>query len=210
VETSKQKILCIEDSDILVSFLRSVLSKEKGFEVDFGHNLKEAYEALRENEGQYKAILLDLGLPDGHGLDVIDAIQSRTKAPLIIYSGHEELKISCLEKGVQAFLLKPTRAADIAKTIVEVVGVNTDQISVPVMKEEIEKKSLGEELTIPLSNHLAAIAINLGCISFVLGCILDMYSQLKIKGMWVPMDWEITCWTALLGMKGTSEIRKKF
>src|SRR5690606_34364329 len=54
-------------------------------------------------------ILLDLGLPDGSGLDFISAIRDCTDAPLLIVSGQKqpEKRINGFELGADDFIPKP-------------------------------------------------------------------------------------------------------
>ncbi len=55
------------------------------------------------------AVLVDLGLPDGNGLDLIaDLTMDNTRLPLIIaMSGQPELETAALAAGADAFLAKP-------------------------------------------------------------------------------------------------------
>ncbi|MDY6841838.1 MAG: response regulator, partial [Pseudomonadota bacterium] len=62
------RLLLIEDDRLLADGLSGQLEKA-GFSVDTTHTAKEAL-ILAEQE-DYRAVVLDLGLPDGNGLDVL-------------------------------------------------------------------------------------------------------------------------------------------
>ncbi|MCB1562405.1 MAG: response regulator transcription factor [Alphaproteobacteria bacterium] len=55
-------------------------------------------------------VLLDLGLPDGNGLDLIEGMRTRTNAPIIIVSGRDSEvdRILGLERGADDYLVKAT------------------------------------------------------------------------------------------------------
>src|SRR5262249_44211011 len=62
---------------------------------------------LKENEPD--VVLLDLGLPDIDGTEVIDKVRSFSNVPIIVLSarGQEADKVKALEKGADDYLTKP-------------------------------------------------------------------------------------------------------
>ena len=54
-------------------------------------------------------IILDLGLPDIDGLNVIDEIRASSEVPIIIVSarGQEEEKVQALDRGADDYITKP-------------------------------------------------------------------------------------------------------
>ncbi len=99
-------IIVIEDDPAIRLFLRTGLSAH-GFKV---------FEAERGRQGIIEAgirkpdlIILDLGLPDIDGVDVIKAIREWSVMPIIILSARstEQHKIDALDAGADDYLTKP-------------------------------------------------------------------------------------------------------
>jgi two-component system KDP operon response regulator KdpE len=61
-------------------------------------------------------ILLDLGLPDGDGIDVTRTIRAESRVPIIVLSarGQEIDKVNALDAGADDYLTKPFGAAELA------------------------------------------------------------------------------------------------
>lgn len=101
-------VLIIEDryslSDEIAKFL-----KHEGFLCDLAYNKKEAAEKLFVNT--YDIILLDLGLPDGDGLDLLKEfrqIPGREDAIIVLTArGATEDKVKGLDLGADDYLGKP-------------------------------------------------------------------------------------------------------
>jgi two-component system KDP operon response regulator KdpE len=100
------RILSIEDEREIRRFLRSTL----------GANGMELVEAETGKAGLQKVttmapdiILLDLGLPDMHGMDVLRQVREWALTPIIIISacGQDRDKIDALEAGADDYLTKP-------------------------------------------------------------------------------------------------------
>ncbi len=100
------KVLVVDDDPHVRRFLRASLAGH-------GHAVVEATtvgEALAELRRELPAIvLLDLGLPDGDGLDVLRALRPETKTPVIVLSarGQEGDKVVALDAGADDYLTKP-------------------------------------------------------------------------------------------------------
>ncbi len=99
-------ILIVEDEAQLRRFLRPTLRSA-------GYRLIEAETAA---EGVMQAethcpdlILLDLGLPDGDGIEVTRKLRAWTTAPIIVISarGQEVDKVEALDAGADDYLIKP-------------------------------------------------------------------------------------------------------
>jgi diguanylate cyclase (GGDEF)-like protein len=103
------KILLIEDNATDADFLRAALRRSKAEEVDLTHvsTLKEGGIALKK--GEFDVVLLDMGLPDGNGMECVAAVQAANpEIPIIVLSGQddEDFAVSILNKGVQDYLVK--------------------------------------------------------------------------------------------------------
>ncbi|MEJ7734557.1 MAG: response regulator [Polyangiaceae bacterium] len=99
-------VLLVEDEPQMRRFLRAILQSH-------GYRLVEA-ETAAEGIAHATAynpdlVLLDLGLPDGDGLDVTRRMREWTATPIIVLSarGQESDKIQALDAGADDYLTKP-------------------------------------------------------------------------------------------------------
>jgi len=99
-------VLVVEDEPQMRRFLRTALESHGYRPVEAG----TAREGLEQAAGRNPdVILLDLGLPDGDGIDVTRRIRETARTPIIVISarGREEDKISALDAGADDYLTKP-------------------------------------------------------------------------------------------------------
>ena len=110
----KPKILLIEDNEgTRFGFVR-YFSKE-GYLVSEAANLAEAVAATAAE--RFDAIILDINLPDGNGLDFIDSIRtSDLTIPIIVITGAGDvpLAVNAMSRGADNFLTKPVDNAALA------------------------------------------------------------------------------------------------
>ncbi|HBC96428.1 MAG TPA: DNA-binding response regulator [Clostridium sp.] len=103
---SRPYILVVEDDKIIRRFITAALSAQnyKYIETDKGN---EAIALSMSNNPDL--IILDLGLPDIDGVEVISKIREWSKIPIIIVSarGNERQKVEALDKGADDYLTKP-------------------------------------------------------------------------------------------------------
>lgn len=101
------RILIVEDDSIIGDGLVMGLQMDK-YAVDWVQSRNSANAALSSNE--YDLMILDLGLPDGSGLEVLQRIrQLKSSIPVIILTAYDELsdKIKGLDAGADDYLVKP-------------------------------------------------------------------------------------------------------
>lgn len=112
----KPLILLIEDDPQIRRFLRAALAAEE-------YRLQEATTA-EEGSAQAAArqpdlILLDLGLPDRDGLDVIRSVRQWGQIPILVLSarGQEKDKIAALDLGADDYVAKPFAVGELLARI---------------------------------------------------------------------------------------------
>jgi DNA-binding response OmpR family regulator len=101
------RVLLVEDEARLVDLLRSTLG-DAGFVVDALTSAGDAREALAV--GVYDVVILDLGLPDGDGLDVLaSARRGRKNMPILVLTARDavEDRVRGLDAGADDYLVKP-------------------------------------------------------------------------------------------------------
>jgi two-component system KDP operon response regulator KdpE len=109
-------LLLIEDELPIRRFLRSSLSAE-------GYRLMEAQtgeEAIRlAMEHPPELVILDLGLPDMDGQEVLQRLRKWLRAPIIILSARnqEQQKVAALDNGADDYLTKPFSTGELLARI---------------------------------------------------------------------------------------------
>ena len=99
-------VLLIEDESEIRRFLRATLSQQ-GYRL---HESTTGQDGLAQAEARNPdLILLDLGLPDMDGLDIIRKLREWTTIPIIILSARdqEQTKIAALDFGADDYVTKP-------------------------------------------------------------------------------------------------------
>jgi two-component system KDP operon response regulator KdpE len=99
-------VLIIEDDPAIRRFLRVSLT-ESGYRVIEAGSGREAIERLRLDRPDI--IVLDLGLPDIDGLDVIREIRQTSPVPIVVLSSRadERGKVAALDLGADDYVTKP-------------------------------------------------------------------------------------------------------
>jgi two-component system, OmpR family, KDP operon response regulator KdpE len=109
---NKHCILVVDDESQIRRFLRISLNAH-------GHNVLEASRGedavLRCAEHGPDLVILDLGLPDVDGKEVIRRIRDWSNVPILILSvrGEESEKVKALEEGANDYLTKPFGIAEL-------------------------------------------------------------------------------------------------
>ncbi len=99
------RILLVEDSTAYARLVELHLEELGGIELRHVGTLAAALPALAETDG----VLLDLSLPDEHGLGALDRIRAaRPELPVVVLSGRDEpgLRAELLARGAAAFVPK--------------------------------------------------------------------------------------------------------
>jgi two-component system KDP operon response regulator KdpE len=112
----KEEILVIDDEIQMQRLLRVTL-ESAGYGVTLAENAAEGIHNAETH--RYDAILLDLGLPDSDGLDVLKKIRGWASYPIIILSvrSSENGIIQALDAGANDYLTKPFRSGELLARI---------------------------------------------------------------------------------------------
>ncbi len=99
-------VLVVEDDAQLRRFLRVSLAS-RGYRLEEATTVREAQQLATSLVPDL--FLLDLGLPDGDGIELTRSLRGWTRAPIIVLSarGREEDKVDALDAGADDYLTKP-------------------------------------------------------------------------------------------------------
>ena len=103
---TKEKILIIEDEQIIRNFMQAILSA-KGYDVLLARSGAMADTLIASHCPDL--IILDLGLPDTDGMNILMKVREWSKVPVIVVSArsHESDKVAALDAGADDYLTKP-------------------------------------------------------------------------------------------------------
>ncbi len=106
------RVLVVEDDREIRTLLQSALALE-GFDVQTAVSLSEAQALLQHRPPEL--IVLDLGLPDGEGLQLVRQVRQQSSLPIVVISArHQEAqKIALLDAGADDYLSKPVGVAEL-------------------------------------------------------------------------------------------------
>ena len=127
------RIIVVDDDESIRKVLATIL-EEKGYTVDTAENGKQAIEKTEKNF--YNLGLFDIRLPDIEGTELLAKVKDTTpRMRKIIVTGYPSLPnaVEALNKGADAYILKPFDMDKILQTIKE------------QLKNQEEEKKYGQE-----------------------------------------------------------------
>jgi two-component system KDP operon response regulator KdpE len=106
MEPEKLSVLCIEDEAPICLFLKATLSASGYHYLQASTGEEGLVQAATRNPD---VVLLDLGLPDMDGLEVMQRLREWSKKPIIVVSARdrEPDKVAALDRGADDYLTKP-------------------------------------------------------------------------------------------------------
>lgn len=139
-------ILIIEDDEQISNFICYILDQE-----EYSHQIaksgKSALSILRSEE--IDLILLDLGLPDMDGMEIIKQVRKASQLPIIVVSARDQdkEKVEALDTGADDYLTKPFSVRELSARIrvafrhsyIEEDIVETKVYQVKDLKMDMEK-----------------------------------------------------------------------
>ena len=107
------RVLLVEDNARLAMLLAEGL-RRAGWQADVGGSLEEAEAALAT--GEYDAVVLDRGLPDGDGIDLVRRLRHRPGAPPVLMMtarGEVPEVVEGLDLGADDYMVKPVSLVEL-------------------------------------------------------------------------------------------------
>ena len=136
------RILVVDDELAIRRFLHTVLSSEEFslHEAENGHAGLASAAAFRPD-----VILLDLGLPDMDGIEVIKRIREWSQVPIIVLSvrDRENDKVAALDAGADDYLTKPFGVGELLARIRAALRRTLQEVPEPVFTSDDLQMDLG-------------------------------------------------------------------
>ena len=151
--THKLSILLVEDEKNICDFISTSLSAQD-YRISTAHTGKEALPIITSQCPDL--ILLDLGLPDKDGMEIIRQVRTWSSVPIIVLSARtqEQEKVRALDLGADDYLTKPIGTSELLARIRTALRhsnrLNTDS---PLYKRPFHAKGL----TIDFEKHLVSV-----------------------------------------------------
>jgi len=101
------KLLLVEDDPMVGDGLQSAL-KQGGYSVDWVKNGVDAFDSA--STGDYKLIILDMGLPEKSGMDVLKDLRKQSiDTPVLILTAQDAIdnRVQGLDSGADDYMVKP-------------------------------------------------------------------------------------------------------
>lgn len=104
--TIRDKILIVEDEQSIARFISAILGAN-GYETLQAQTGTEALSIISSNCPDL--VILDLGLPDMDGIEILRDLRSWSSLPVVVVSArsHEKDKVTALDMGADDYLTKP-------------------------------------------------------------------------------------------------------
>lgn len=151
--THKLSIVLVEDEKNICDFISTSLSAQD-YRISTAHTGKEALPIITSQCPDL--ILLDLGLPDMDGMEIIRQVRTWSNVPIIVLSARtqEQEKVRALDLGADDYLTKPIGTSELLARIRTALRhsnrLNTDS---PLYKRPFHARGL----TIDFEKHLVSV-----------------------------------------------------
>ena len=146
----KERVLIVEDEKNILRFIKNIL-EANGFDPIAAQSGNEAYSMIGSHRPDL--ILLDLGLPDMDGVNIIKSVREWTRMPIIVVSARssERDKVEALDLGADDYITKPFSANELLARIR--VALRHAQTELMTGDAAPEGKFTVGELTVDYDKH---------------------------------------------------------
>jgi two-component system KDP operon response regulator KdpE len=147
---NENETILIIDDEIQIRRLLEISLSSSGYKTIVAANGKDGLASAATNHPSL--IILDLGLPDIDGLELLVKLREWFSKPIIILSvrNTEEDIISALDKGANDYLTKPFRSGELLARVRSSIRLNTEKADITIME-------FGR-LSIDMVNHVVKIS----------------------------------------------------
>jgi two-component system KDP operon response regulator KdpE len=131
------RVLVVDDEPQIVRGLRVILGNA-GYQVEEATTKKEALDAVSVRPPD--AIVLDLVLPDGDGIEITTDIRRWSQIPIVVLSavGDEQQKVRALDAGADDYVTKPFGTEELLARVRAVLRRRSEEGDAAVRVGELE------------------------------------------------------------------------
>ena len=133
----RDKVLIVEDEQNIKNFMSTILAAN-GFDTLMAGSAKEALSMISSHCPDL--IILDLGLPDMDGMEVLKQVRAWSSVPVIVVSArtHEGDKVAALDLGADDYIEKPFGTSELlARIRTAIRHTRTDKHHVLMRGEDV-------------------------------------------------------------------------
>lgn len=148
------RVLVVEDDPMIGASLRTGLSAQ-GMAVDWVLTGADANESIAVNH--YEVVLLDLGLPDMTGLEVLKNVRNgKRKTPVLIVTARDDLhsRVTGLDLGADDYIVKPFDFTEMMARIRAVVRRQAGHLASRIESGEITLDLASHEVSFRGATHV--------------------------------------------------------
>ena len=123
------KLLIVEDEQDLLDLIMRYFKRE-GYLCEFANNFKDGYKKI--NNYEYDCAIIDLNLPDGDGLKLVDTLRAdNTQMGILIVSARDTVddRINGLDTGADDYLTKPFNLSELNARVKAIMRRKTNQLN---------------------------------------------------------------------------------
>jgi two-component system response regulator PhoP len=142
------RILVVEDEQKLCEQIQLFLA-DKGFAVDKAHNGRDGF--FMGKEYPIDAAIIDLGLPDFSGIELIQRLRkNKVSVPILILTARSrwQEKVEGLEAGADDYLVKPFHYEELLARINALLRRSVGQAHPVLTHDNIELDTVAQEVTV--------------------------------------------------------------
>jgi DNA-binding NtrC family response regulator len=135
-KVAKDRVLVVDDENLIRVWLEAHLG-EAGYEIVLAENATAARDAFRQDPPN--AALLDLKLPDGNGMDLLqEFLEIDAELVAIILTAHGDIgtAVEAVKMGAHQFLEKPPKLEDLLITLEKGLETRTLKRTVSALKRQ--------------------------------------------------------------------------
>lgn len=135
-----EKILVVDDEDIIRESLSYILTKEK-YEVSEAPNGKVAFDMLKETS--YDLVITDIEMPEMKGIELLEEIKKmnlQTNTIVITAYGSMETAIAALRSGASDYILKPVEFDELLIKVKKLFEVRDLHLENRILRKELQRE----------------------------------------------------------------------
>ncbi len=153
---ASHRLLVVDDEPDLRTLYELTLLRE-GYAVDTAGSIDDAWQHLQQQS--YSAVITDMRLPDGNGLDLIqrlDASRRPERAIVITAYGSAENAVTALKAGAYDYLTKPVDLKQFRSVVLSAVG-GAEKAPAPATASPLAQSTQVSSRALPPATHSVAL-----------------------------------------------------